>query len=773
MSLFGSKKNRAARAANLKTSALSNRLKEAMQDQGVLLRLFLCLIAIMLTVVAVEGWKTPFHFRLGDSPNHGVIAKVPFQRVNRFESERAKSRNEENTPLVFSHDPSVLSKIPDLLRDRLEELAKVESADDISAELRSEFGWPTPEQQIPQSSDSAIKWIESFLQLQNTIVNKEGIDREKLDRLIDDLQQLLATQIQNGLIDSNDLDQLQIGLGDTISVIFSDKQSDRKDVPIRSVRIEELFSDNGSLSQENWRPFISLLNVEEQLTQWLKSQLRPTLIYDSATTLQEKLTARESTELVFDSFERGTILVSPGETINEDSLAILQAEYEEAERLIEPTQRVARVVIVFLLISVLAILNGFYLVRNHPKLACSGSHLSVYLLAMALAVALGRFLSYDPWQAEVIPLLAIVLVISIAYNQVLAIVTAFTLTLLFGTSTVADLGQFVVLMSVSATAIVTMSHVPSRSKIIKVGFWSGLTYAAVTWGVGITEAPSLNEIWSDNPLLIESLRGALCCLIAGYLVAGSLPFIESMFGVVTDISLLELGDVSHPLLQELVRRAPGTYNHSISVATIGEAAADQIGANGLLVRVSAYFHDIGKMLRPQYFVENMSINAESRHEQLNPAMSTLIIIGHVKDGVELAKQHNLPERLIDFIEQHHGTTLVEYFYHEASKSADQEPEPTDVDESAFRYPGPKPQSREAGVMMLADAVESASRTLSDPTPKRIETLVHEITLKRLLDGQFDESSLTFCEIHTVEESLTKSLIAIYHGRIKYPEQKTA
>jgi hypothetical protein len=271
-------------------------------------------------------------------------------------------------------------------------------------------------------------------------------------------------------------------------------------------------------------------------------------------------------------------------------------------------------------------------------------------------------------------------------------------------------------------------------------------------------------------LIWQSLRGAALCIVAGFLVAGSLPFIESGFGVVTDLSLLELSDPSHPLLQELVRRAPGTYNHSISVGSIAEAAAESIGANGLLVRVGAYFHDIGKMLKPQYFIENMQEGVENRHAHLAPAMSTLIIIGHVKDGVDLAEQHNLPQALLDFIEQHHGTTLVEYFYHEATKQVEGQPDhKTDAEESSFRYPGPKPQSREAGVLMLADAVESASRTLSDPTPKRIESLVHAITLKRLLDGQFDDCSLKLSEIRTIEESLVKSLIAVYHGRIRYPD----
>jgi putative nucleotidyltransferase with HDIG domain len=255
-------------------------------------------------------------------------------------------------------------------------------------------------------------------------------------------------------------------------------------------------------------------------------------------------------------------------------------------------------------------------------------------------------------------------------------------------------------------------------------------------------------------------------------MTGLLPFIERAFGVLTDLSLLEIGDVAHPLLQELVRRAPGTYNHSINVASIGEAAAEAIGARGLLVRVGAYFHDIGKMLKPAYFVENQGQQG-NRHESLVPAMSTLIIIAHVKEGAELARQHRLPQPIIDLILEHHGTTLVEYFYRRATAQSQADPNGSDVDEQNYRYPGPKPSSRESAVMMLSDAVESASRTLTEPTPARIASLVHELAMKRLLDGQFDECGLTLEELELIEQSLVKSLTAVYHGRVKYPDQRTA
>ena len=248
-----------------------------------------------------------------------------------------------------------------------------------------------------------------------------------------------------------------------------------------------------------------------------------------------------------------------------------------------------------------------------------------------------------------------------------------------------------------------------------------------------------------------------------------MPLVERCFGIVTDVSLLELADGSHPLLQELVRRAPGTYTHSMTVATLAEAAAEAIGANPLLTRVGSYFHDIGKMLKPHYFIENQT--GENRHDALEPALSTLIIIGHVKDGVALAEQYRLPRPIIDFIQQHHGTTLVEYFYREALRLQEmQRPwRPADRWSRRFRYPGPKPQNRENGIVMLADAVESSSRALSEPTPGSLRKLVHDLLMKRLLDGQFEESGLTLTELHLIEESLCKALIALFHARIKYPE----
>ncbi len=324
-----------------------------------------------------------------------------------------------------------------------------------------------------------------------------------------------------------------------------------------------------------------------------------------------------------------------------------------------------------------------------------------------------------------------------------------------------DLSYLLQQMAGLAVAVLLLRNVRTRTQLVKVAAGAGLAYLVMTLATGALSGQNWKLILAD------AARNFVWGSAAGFLLTGALPLVERCFKIVTDISLLELADGSHPLLQELVKRAPGTYTHSITVATLAEAAAEAVGANPLLTRVGSYFHDVGKMLKPHYFIENQT--GENRHDELEPALSTLIIIGHVKDGVALAQQYGLPRPVIDFIEQHHGTTLVEYFYREAMRLQESSGHGTTELEPNFRYAGPKPRTREGGILMLADAVESSSRALGDPTPGSLQKLVHDLLMKRLLDGQFEESGLTLTELHAIEESLSKSLIALFHARIKYPE----
>jgi putative nucleotidyltransferase with HDIG domain len=354
------------------------------------------------------------------------------------------------------------------------------------------------------------------------------------------------------------------------------------------------------------------------------------------------------------------------------------------------------------------------------------------------------------------------MILTIAYNPQFALLISFCLSLATTVALGTDLDRLLIQMGGLATAVLLLRNVRTRTRLVQVGLSAGLAYLAMTIATGLLSA----QPW--HPIVWEAGRNFLWGALAGFLLTGGLPLVERCFGIITDVRLLELADGSHPLLQELIRRAPGTYTHSMTVATLAEAAAEAIGANPLLARVGSYFHDVGKMLKPHYFIENQL--GENRHDSLEPALSTLVIIGHVKDGLALARQYDLPRPITDFIEQHHGTTLVEYFYREALRLMENNAQGNAELEASFRYPGPKPQNRENGIVMLADAVESSSRALKEPAPGSLRKLVHDLLMKRLLDCQFEESGLTLTELHLIEESLAASLAALYHGRIKYPEE---
>jgi putative nucleotidyltransferase with HDIG domain len=467
-------------------------------------------------------------------------------------------------------------------------------------------------------------------------------------------------------------------------------------------------------------------------------------------------------------FEQGEAIGKADQPLKIETLEVLRQEQQAFIDLqLTPRKLVERSLAVFAMILGIYALCGYYIYGHERRIIADLRRYATLLVVTVTIVMVGRATSVDPWRAELIPLLLFAMTIGIAYGRAMAMVLSLAVALILTVTTGGGLAELLLLLGVIAATVVQLGRIRGRRKLIKVGFYASLVAPLLTIGIGMLYGQPL-----AISLLTDAWHQSLWAFLAGFLTTGLLPFIESFFGALTEISLLELGDVAHPLLQELVRRAPGTYNHSINVASIAEAAAESVGGRGLLVRVGAYFHDIGKMLKPHYFVENQGSEA-SRHDSLVPAMSTLIIIAHIKDGADLARQHHLPEPIIDMIEQHHGTTLVEYFYRRANEQSEANPDLGHVEESSFRYPGPKPQTIEAAVLMLADAVESASRVLVEPTPARIESLVEDIAMKKLLDGQFDECSLTLKQLRTIEDSLIKSLTAVYHGRVKYPDQRTA
>jgi len=324
---------------------------------------------------------------------------------------------------------------------------------------------------------------------------------------------------------------------------------------------------------------------------------------------------------------------------------------------------------------------------------------------------------------------------------------------------------FLIMASGAITCCFFLREIRTRMKLLEVSALAAVIVFITALALGFLAGSQTSEAFSNAGY------HALATFLVGLLIQSLLPLIEKVFRIATSMTLLDHSDANQPLLKRLAMEAPGTFSHSLLIGSIAEAAAEAINRNGLLCRVGAYYHDIGKTNKPGYFAENET-GSTSRHKELSPTMSQLIIVGHVKDGIEMAKEYGLPVVLRQFIETHHGTTLVEYFYNEAKKLKSKDSKLKDVappSESEFRYTGPKPRTKEAAIVMLADTVESAVRSLTEVTPTRIEAVVHNMSMKRLQDGQFDECDLSLRELSQIEASISKTLAAHYHGRMAYPK----
>jgi putative nucleotidyltransferase with HDIG domain len=330
------------------------------------------------------------------------------------------------------------------------------------------------------------------------------------------------------------------------------------------------------------------------------------------------------------------------------------------------------------------------------------------------------------------------------------------------------------------TAVYLTLQVRNRGKLIRAGVGAGIAIwlSSLCFGlITINLFPPTDNDW--GMIGVQSALALGNGIVTGMIVGGALPMLEHVFQITTDVSWLELSDLNHPLLRRMTIEAPGTYHHSLVVANLAEAAAEKIGANATLCRVCAYFHDVGKLVKPEYFTENMSFE-RNPHDDLAPSMSALIIIAHVKEGVDLALKHGLNKQIIDVIQQHHGTSLVYYFYQRALQHQEdaraggkimniREDDIPDVEEESFRYPGPKPQTKESAIVSLADIVESASRSLEKPTPQKVEQLVNELIEERIADGQLDECDLTLGELRVIAERFRFTLMTMLHTRIAYPK----
>lgn len=493
--------------------------------------------------------------------------------------------------------------------------------------------------------------------------------------------------------------------------------------------------------------------AKETIKQFTSTLVRPNYFFDVEATEALKEEAKKSITPVI--IKKNQTIVKEGDPVNANQIALLSELgflNESGFNALPFAGLLAAVLVIHGIII-------FYLKRYYTMIYEDLKRISLIFLLMNLTIIITRFMVIiSPFIVPYtfLPMLLTILVKK-RIGQTLALFSAIFISIITGF----HVQVLIILMLTSVLSIILINKVEERNDIIKSSFYIGIVAFLMSLAMGFLLSNAVMDTFRNSLLVASGV------LMSGVLVIGFLPMIENTFNVVTEIKLLELANPNNPLLKRLQMEAPGTYHHSIMVGNLAEAAAEELHANSILLRVAAYYHDIGKLSRPQFFKENQ-IGSKNPHDEITPNLSTLIIINHVKIGLEMAEKAKLPEEIKDLIAQHHGTTLVKYFYLTMKNNAE---DPDSIKEEDFRYPGPKPKTREAGIMMLADSVEAAVRSISDPTVGKVEAMVYKIFKDKLEDGQLDECDITFSDVSRIRKNFLKTFGSIYHERIEYPEDK--
>jgi hypothetical protein len=714
--------------------------------------------AVLLVGVSLLSLVPPVQlpYRLGQYVPRDITSRVDFRVLSVEQLSEAEREARATSPAVFRANADLWEEIAAEIRSLPEQLKAATRPANLDEELRRRYGVDGPEalaawQGLSEAEDDANSLPALLGRLRASLLEVP------LVRAADTQEQRTAVRVV-------------LLAGDTSREAVRADLVSLENAPRRAEAVERVLR----VLSEPLRPAVRAI-LQRQFEQG-----RPAYEYDSTETQRRIYAAveqirRDPPQRCFVRYKSGDILVSrsrrgggavaPLSNMDLQRLRVEQAHYLREQSRQRPWAFWLRLLGRAVLLMVVVALMMGYIVLYEPRIVHNAlrsfSVVAVVLLTLAVVKVLQRG-GANPY-VSALPILLAGLIFTIVYGRRLALGLSGVLALLAVLQMRQDLDVLVVLAAGLAGSIALLDEIRTRTKVVRVAAAGGLVVMACVWA----HALARDVPWRFA--LANSLWGGGAALLAGFLIQGLLPAIERIFGVATSMTLLEWCDASRPLLQRLRMEAPGTYSHALQLGSMCEAAAERIGARGLLVRVGCYYHDIGKIKKADYFVENQA-SSDSRHSKLSPAMSLLVITGHVKDGLEMAREYGLPRILHEFIATHHGTTLVQYFYKAATErrksDADRAP-----DEVEFRYPGPKPQSREAAILMLADACESSVRAMSERTPGRIENQVHAMVMRRLMDGQLDECELTLAEVHDVEESLVKSLCAIYHTRVAYPTPK--
>lgn len=484
------------------------------------------------------------------------------------------------------------------------------------------------------------------------------------------------------------------------------------------------------------------------------SLLIPSLFLNEEDTEKRRQDAITSVDDVLRTIQKGQIIIRKGEVATSEDMAILNAL-----GLKNPKINFSNIIGIIMITAICLLVVFLYLNYFYPDIYENINKLILLGIISIFVVLLAKIASQA--SGYLMPIASASMLIAISLNPNIAILLTVILSLLIGFIPGGGLNYVLVSVISGIVAIYSIRKATQRSSLTRAGL--------IIAGVNIINISALGLINNEGYYLIlqNNLWGVLSGFLAVILTIGILPFLESYFDITTSFKLMELSNPNQPLLKKMILEAPGTYHHSIVVGNLSETAAEEIEGNGLLARVGAIYHDIGKIKRPYFFTENQEVY-KNIHDEMEPSLSALVIASHVKEGLELAKKNKLPKDIIDIIAQHHGTGLITYFFHRALKENGSNVDK--VAEENYRYSGPKPQTKEAGIILLADSLEAATRSLTNPTATRIKTLVKEIIQKNLENGQLEECDLTLKDLDKIGDSFSRILTGMFHSRVEYPDE---
>jgi putative nucleotidyltransferase with HDIG domain len=736
-------------------------------------------LTILFSLILFPSLVTTQHqYYLGDVAERDIKSPRDFFIEDQAATELNRQLANEEVLTVYDFDAELGTKISLTVDEIFAQMRAASTAHDITADPIPAVAENTAEEtaNTKKPSTNVItdkrQYLEEKLGIRVTRGAFSALETAGFSKKTADLiNQILFKILDNGVVTNK-----EILLKESEKGIILRNVSTKKEEKIQQLKQFYGLDQAKTMVRIVGQPILNdldygLLNL---IVDFVQRLIQPNITLNRNETQERKKTATAEIKPVLYKIKAGEMLLREGERVTEVQLLKLKTlETQSKKKQVLFTSVGAAMVLVCLLMTtyILHLNRPGRLTREHNKsllfMACV--FLTFFLLA-EISYKLSEVLTLNatlPIQMSStwfgIPLASGAMIVCVFMGITVAIPIAMVMAVSFAVIFGNSLPYFLFFLISGTMAAYWIQNCRERKVFIIAGAKLGLLNMLLVTAVDFYLADL-----SGSKLLYDWAFGFMGGIGAGIVTAGIVPLVEIAFGYTTDISLLELANLDRPILRRLMLEAPGTYHHSVIVGSLVEAAASEIGANHLFTKVCGYYHDIGKINKPLYFIENQK-NGKNKHDKLAPSMSGLILIAHVKEGVEIAKEHKLGQDIIDTIRQHHGTSLIKYFYEKARqlKGEDQ----VKIDD--FRYPGPKPQTRETGLVMLADVVEAASRTLDNPTPSRIQGLVQNLINNIFSDGQLDECELTLKDLHKIARSFNKILYGIHHHRIEYPEKRAS